>query len=54
VLNAYLQSESRYRVYLQGKSFTEGKNEFYPIPTEAIDRSFLDGQATLTQDPAYN
>ena len=54
VLNAYLQSESRYRVYLQGKTFTKGKNEFYPIPTEAIDRSFVDGQATLTQDPAYN
>lgn len=54
VLNAYLQSESEHRVYLQGKSFTEGKNEFYPIPTEAIDRSFIEGQATLTQDPAYN
>ncbi len=54
VLNAYLESESRYRVYLQGKFFTEGKNEFYPIPTEAIDRSFLEGQPTLTQDPAYN
>ena len=54
VLNAYVQSESRYRVYLQGKSFTKNKNEFYPIPTEAIDRSFKDGQATLTQDPAYN
>lgn len=54
VLNAYLQSESRYRVYLQGKSFVKGKNEFYPIPTEAIDRSYLDGRATLTQDPAYN
>lgn len=53
VLNAYIDSESRYRVYLQGKSFTKNKNEFYPIPTEAIDRSFLDGQATLTQDPNY-
>lgn len=54
VLNAYLDSESRYRVYLQGKSFTEGKNEYYPIPTEAIDRSSLDGRPTITQDPAYN
>lgn len=54
VLNAYIQSESRTRVYLQGRSFTKGKNEFYPIPTEAIDRSFKDGVATLTQDPAYN
>lgn len=53
VLNAYLASESRYRVYLQGRSFAKGKNEYYPIPTEAIDRSFKDGAATLTQDPAY-
>jgi len=54
VLNDYIESESRYRIYLQGKSFTQGKNEFYPIPTEAIDRSFKDGAPTLTQDPSYN
>ena len=54
VLNAYLASESKLRVYLQGKSFTKNKNEYYPIPTEAIDRSYKEGQATLTQDPAYN
>ena len=53
VLNEYLSRESRYRVYLQGKSFTAPKNEFYPIPTYAIDRSFLDGEPTLTQDPNY-
>lgn len=54
VLNAYLASESEHRVYLQGRSFVEGRNEFYPIPIEAIDRSVIDGQATLTQDPAYD
>ena len=53
VLNEYLQRESRYRIYLQGKSFTAPKNEFYPIPTYAIDRSFLEGEPTLTQDPNY-
>ena len=53
VLNDYLQRESRYRIYLQGKSFTSPKNEFYPIPTYAIDRSFLEGEPTLTQDPNY-
>lgn len=53
VLNAYLQSEAEHRTYLAGKTFTANKNEFYPIPTEAIDRSFLDGSPTLTQDPAY-
>ena len=53
VLNDYLSRESKYRVYLQGKTFTSPKNEFYPIPTYAIDRSFLDGEPTLTQDPNY-
>jgi len=53
VLNDYLARESKYRVYLQGKQFTAPKNEFYPIPTYAIDRSFLDGEPTLTQDPNY-
>lgn len=53
VLNAYLASESEHRTYLQGKVFTPNKNEFYPIPSQAIDRSFLEGQPTLTQDPAY-
>ena len=53
VLNDYLARESKYRVYLQGKKFTAPKNEFYPIPTYAIDRSFLEGEPTLTQDPNY-
>lgn len=53
VLNAYIASESQHRSYLQGRSFTAGKHEYFPIPLEAIDRSALDGQPTLTQDPAY-
>ena len=53
VLNDYLSRESEYRVYLKGKTFTSPKNEFYPIPTYAIDRSFLDGSPSLTQDPNY-
>ncbi len=52
-LNAYIASESQLRIYLQGKSFVEGKNEFFPIPIEAIDRSAVEGQPTITQDPAY-
>ncbi len=53
ILNAYIASESQQRIYLQGRSFVAGKNEFFPIPIEAIDRSSVDGQPTLTQDPAY-
>jgi len=52
-LNEYLSRESRYRIYLQGVNFSSPKNEYYPIPQEAIDRSFLEGEQTLTQDPNY-
>lgn len=52
-LNEYIASESEHRTYLSGKSFVEGKNEYFPIPSQAIDRSFKEGTATLTQDPAY-
>ena len=53
VLNAYLDSEEEHRVYLRGVSFNAPQNQFFPIPTEAIDRSFRDGAATITQDPNY-
>ncbi len=53
VLSAYLQSEDDHRQYLSGKTFTANKNEYYPIPIQAIDRSYKDGVPTLTQDPAY-
>ena len=53
VLNDYLKSEGRYRIYLSGKSFTSPKNQYYPIPQQAIDRSYKEGEPTLTQDPNY-
>jgi hypothetical protein len=53
VLNAYLDVEKGKRVYLAGKSFAKNKNEFFPIPLEAIDRSLKDGKPTLTQDSSY-
>ena len=53
VLNDYLARESEFRIYLQGVQFTSPRNEFYPIPSQAIDRSFKDGEPTLTQDPNY-
>ena len=51
--NDYLARESKYRIYLKGMQFSSPKNEFYPIPSYAIDRSFLEGEPTLTQDPNY-
>jgi starch-binding outer membrane protein, SusD/RagB family len=53
VINEYLRVEGTRRSYLSGRNFVEGRHEFYPIPLEAIERSFKDGAATLTQDPAY-
>ena len=53
VLNDYLASEGEYRIYLAGKSFTSPKNQYYPIPQQAIDRSYKEGEPTLTQDPNY-
>ncbi|MPR32889.1 RagB/SusD family nutrient uptake outer membrane protein [Salmonirosea aquatica] len=53
VLQAYLAEESKKRVYLKDAVFTKGKNEYFPIPQNAIDRSYKAGEPTLTQDPAY-
>ena len=53
VLNKYVAVEGTKRTYKKGTVFTKGKNEFYPIPQEAIDRSSVNGTPTLVQDPAY-
>jgi hypothetical protein len=53
-INLYLQVEGTKRNYLSGKNFDKGVHEYFPIPLEAIERSFKDGQATLVQDPAFN
>ena len=53
VLNKYTAVEGNKRTYKKGTTFTKGKNEFYPIPQEAIDRSSVNGTPTLVQDPAY-
>jgi hypothetical protein len=52
-LNKYVTVEATKRVYKKGAVFTKGKNEYFPIPQEAIDRSYKAGVPTLTQDPAY-
>ena len=53
VLTKYVNFEKQYRIYLNNANFESPKNEYYPIPQEAIDNSQLDGAATLTQDPNY-
>jgi hypothetical protein len=48
-LNAYVAVEKSRRSYLNGASFTKGKNEYFPIPREQIDLS----KGTLKQIPGY-
>ncbi|MDN3688643.1 RagB/SusD family nutrient uptake outer membrane protein [Cyclobacterium jeungdonense] len=52
-MNEYLEEEMTKRTYLEGVSFEKGVHEFFPVPLEAIERSFKDGAPTLTQDPAF-
>lgn len=57
VLNDYISWESSAAsgsqgTYLSGSSFTEGRNEYFPIPQNQIDLSTVDGVPQLTQ-PLY-
>ena len=48
-LNAYVAVEKSRRSYLNGATFTKGKNEYFPVPREQIDLS----NGTLKQIPGY-
>lgn len=63
-INKYLKEESvngtdlsgrtyNKRGYLAGKSFTAGKNDYFPLPNDEILNSQKDGKPTLTQNPGY-
>jgi hypothetical protein len=52
-LNAYLRAESERRQYLKGATFEAGKDEYFPIPEQAIIQSAIDGVPTLQQNPGY-
>ena len=53
-MNEYLNEESTKRTYLSNASFTKGVHEYFPVPLEAIERSFKEGSPTLVQDPAFD
>lgn len=57
VLNAYIQHETHipgYNFeYMNGATFTKGKNEIYPIPQDQLDLSRQNGAPTLIQNPGY-
>jgi len=63
-LNKYLAEESKSgtdmsgrtynkRLYLVGRSFAAGKNDYFPLPNDEILNSQKDGKPTLTQNPGY-
>ena len=53
VMNAYLAKESMKRPFYKGAIFKKGVNEYFPLPIDQIANSFLDGKATLKQNPGY-
>lgn len=53
VLNTYVTKEAEKRTYKRGARFVKGRNEYYPVPQQAIDNAFKNGQPTLVQNPAY-
>ena len=63
-LNKYLAEEAKSgtdmsgrtynkRLYLVGRSFAAGKNDYFPLPNDEILNSQKDGKPTLTQNPGY-
>jgi len=55
VLDEFYAEESipSKKPFLSGATFTEGRNELYPIPLNQIIDSSIGGQATLVQNPGY-
>jgi len=63
-INKYLKEESingtdlsgrtyNKRGYLVGRTYTAGKNDYFPLPNDEILNSQLDGKPTSTQNPGY-
>lgn len=53
VMNAFYSFEGARIVDIKGAHFTKGRNEFYPIPLNQIDVTYLNGEQTLKQNPGY-
>lgn len=51
-LNAYVAREKKHIEYLKDVVF-EKNSRYLPIPLLEIDRSYVDGKPTLTQNPGY-
>jgi hypothetical protein len=53
VINTYISREKAQRPLKQDAVFTEGKNEYFPIPQGEIDNLNADKTVRLTQNPGY-
>ena len=53
VLNPYSAREGVLLNYKAGKTFTKGKNEYYPIPLTELDLINSDKKNKLVQNPGY-
>lgn len=53
VINAFIEREKNLRPLKKNARFTEGKNEYFPIPQNEIDNMNSDGTVRLTQNPGY-
>jgi len=51
--NKYFNAESKKRYYMIGAKFEAGKDELQPIPANAIQLSYKNGEPTLTQNDGY-
>jgi len=52
-INAFLAFEGAKRVACLGGAHFDAKNKYMPIPEYAINQSFVEGVATLVQNPGY-
>lgn len=51
-INNYITREKNHIQYLDGVVFDKN-HRYFPIPLREIDRSYIDGKPTLTQNPGY-
>jgi hypothetical protein len=52
-MNAYMAVEETRRPFLQGRDPIGSKHTLFPIPTQAIQLSNVDGNPTMRQNPGY-
>ena len=53
VINNYMNVEGTIMPLLNGRSFSKGQSEIWPIPQQQIDLSMKDGKSVLVQNPGY-